>query len=139
MPIRSPSPSAPSGLSLLVCATDPCPRREGLPQAPGRVPTARDGRPPARDPSASSLVRRSNDDNVDAGHRQLANSIRPVGPAPAIATAWSVMVARPCFSAVTSTNAHRVRRSRRKGEESGGSPAAACPQRYLSSDLTALG
>lgn len=32
------------------------------------------------------------DDNVDAGQRQLANSIRPVGPAPAIATAWSVIV-----------------------------------------------
>jgi hypothetical protein len=32
------------------------------------------------------------DDNVDAVQRQLANRIRPVGPAPAIATAWSFIV-----------------------------------------------
>jgi hypothetical protein len=32
------------------------------------------------------------DDNVDARQRQLANSIRPFGPAAAIATAWSVIV-----------------------------------------------
>jgi hypothetical protein len=32
------------------------------------------------------------DGNVDAGQRQLANSIRPVGPTPVIATAWSVIV-----------------------------------------------
>jgi hypothetical protein len=32
------------------------------------------------------------DDNFDAGQRQLANSISPVGPAPASTTAWSVIV-----------------------------------------------
>jgi hypothetical protein len=32
------------------------------------------------------------DDNVDAGQRQLANSISPVGPAPASTTAWAVIV-----------------------------------------------
>lgn len=87
-PIRSPSPSGPVEPSLLVRATDPC-RGCGSRRKPGRVPHSSERRT-SGSRRVDFVVGASFDDAfVDTGQRQPANSIRPVGPAPAIATAWA--------------------------------------------------
>lgn len=77
---------------LLVRQTNPCHGRGGSPQPRACPPAARDGGPAARDASTSWLVRRSTMIRWTLASGNPSTASKPVGPAPAIATAWSVIV-----------------------------------------------
>ena len=69
----------------------------------------RECRPPAREPARSWLARRSTMATSTPANASSPANISPVGPPPAITTAWSVIATLRLLSAVAINSAARDR------------------------------